>query len=294
MKNDFTDGSVDLAATRALADGESVRAGATVSAAGVEHESRLRQSVARAMQGVPSGEAGLGERIEQALDHDEALRNRVKTLLHQSVARDIAPPQRHARGVQRWMPWSAVAALLFGVVSTVMWLSNRGTDPVFPLSAELSSRLQTTYATAERAAGPASMSMDAALDEAAQIFGQRPMGIDLAGQRAELLWARSTRTATGGSGYEFGFGVYPADSASRAERREVTLVVAPDDDYSRGAMNDARLYRILGSDLMVRGWRYGGLTYFMTAESKRALFCLQGAMRIPETIEASCDWPDNK
>lgn len=294
MKNDVPSGSIDLAATRALADGEHVAADAVVSASGVEHESRLRQSVGRAMQSVPASATELGERIEHALEHDEALRDRVKTLLHQSVARDISPPRRGLLGMQRWVAVTATAAVLFGAISTALWLGGVGSEPAFSLSRELGGQLQATYAQAERAAGASGTTIDAALDEAAQMFGQRPMGIELEGQRAELLWARPTSTRQGVTGYELGFGVYPRDGDGITERREVTLVIGADDDFSRSQMADARLYRILGSDLMVRGWRYEGLTYFMTAESKRALFCLQGAMRIPETIEASCDWPESK
>lgn len=286
--------SVDIAATRAMADGEASGAAQGVSARGVVHESQLRMSVSRAMLNVPTSSAGLGERIDYALQEDEALRSRVKTLLHESVGRQPATLHRSriTRALYRWAPACAATVILAAAVGLPMWISNLDAEPVFPISRELGSKLESSYADAERSTNKATFTVDAALDEATQLFGQRPMGIDLDQHHAELLWARQTRTPHGTNGYELGFGVYPAESSNPAERREVTLLIGRDDEQARSLMANARLYRILGSDLMVRGWRLQGLTYYMTAESKRALFHLQGAMRIPETIEASVDWPD--
>jgi hypothetical protein len=288
--------NTNLDATRALADGEVIGAEASVSAAGVAYESRLRQSVARVMSDVPVPSPALGEHIDRALEADEQLRGKVKTLLHQSIGRENASDSdfRLFRRAQRWLPMTTAAAVLIAAVSVTLWVTSLDSDARFPLSHELGSKLESVYAEAEKTENPSTTSIETALDEAAQIFGQHPMGIDFEDTHAQLLWARPTRTPSGGHGYELGFGVYPTGDSRPTERREVTLVISADSDLSRSQMSDSRLYRILGSDLMVRGWRYGGLTYFMTAESKRAMFSLQNAMRIPETIEASCDWPDSR
>jgi hypothetical protein len=296
MNPTSSDDHINLDATRALADGEAVAPDAAVSAPGVAYESRLRQSVARSMSDIPAPSPALGEHIDQALANDEVLRTTVKSLLHQSIGRESASVSgfRLFAKAQRWLPMTAAAAVLMAAVTVTIWVSALETDAAFPLSRDLGKKLETVYADAERAGNSGTTSIDSALDDAAQIFGQRPMGIDFEDTRAQLLWSRPARTPSGGQGYELGFGVYPSDEQPVAERREVTLVIGVDDDFSKGQMSDSRLYRIIGSDLMVRGWRYEGLTYFMTAESKRALFSLQNAMRIPETIEASCDWPESR
>jgi hypothetical protein len=296
MSSNLPPASVDLAATRAMADGELVQNSQSVSAAGVVHESQLRASVARALSNVPVPASDMGERIEHALQEDEILRQRVKVLLHESVGR--TPPVVHhsrlKRALHRWAPVAAAAALLVAAVAVPRLLSHADPDMAFPMPQDLGSKIAASYTEAEGAAVPAPFTIDAALDEATQIFGQRPMGIDFKGARTELLWARQTRTSNGSLGYELGFGVYPGDGTTPSTRREVTLLIGRDDEFTRGLMADSRLYRVLGTDLMVRGWRLQGLSYFMTAESKRALFHMQNAMRIPETIEASVDWPDSQ
>lgn len=286
----------NLDATRALADGESVAAEAVVSTTGVAYESRLRQSVSRTMTKVPAHSPDLGEHVDTALAADEALRSRVKTLLHQSIGRESASESgfRLFARAQRWLPMTAAAAVLMAAVSVTLWIASVGGDPRLPLSHDLGTKLETSFAEAEKTEKPSGITIEAALDEAAQMFGQRPMGIDFENSRAQLLWARSSRTPSGAQGFELGFGIYPAGDTNLVERREITLLIGPDDGFSRSQMSDARLYRIIGSDLMVRGWRYGGLTYIMTAESKRAIMSLQSAMRLPETIEASCDWPESR
>jgi len=300
MNPNIPDRPFDIDATRAIADGESVPAGGPVSNEGIAYESQLRQATGRVMSQVPAASPALEGKIDGALAADEALRFRVKTLLGRSIGREEIPShaKRRAAGTWRWLPLTAAAAALVASVGVAMWTTSITSDAMFALSKDLENRLESVYAEAESAQVTSSTSVDSALDEAAQLFGQRPMGIEfdgvLADGRAELLWARPARTPVGSPGYELGFGIYPAGARQISERREVTLIIGTDDDFSRGQMDESRLYRILGSDLMVRGWRYGGLTYFMTAESKRAIFCLQGAMRIPETIEASCDWPDSR
>ncbi len=300
MNPNTPDRPFDIDATRALADGEAVPAGGPVSREGIAYESQLRQVVGRVMSEIPAASPALGEKIDSALAEDEALRFRVKTLLDRSIGRETAPKTAQRRWTQRWnwLPLTTAAAALVVAVGTVMWTMSMESDAMFPLSKALENQLESVYADAEKSPATSATNIDAALDEAAQLFGQRPMGIEFAAGsangKAELLWARASRTPSGGQGFELGFGVYPPGVTQLSERREVTLVIGTDDDFSRGQMSDSRLYRILGSDLMVRGWRYGGLTYFMTAESKRALLSLQNAMRIPETIEAHCDWPESR
>jgi hypothetical protein len=296
MSSNLPPDSVDLAATRAMADGEPVQNSQSVSAAGVVHESNLRSSIARVMESVPSPPAGIGERIDDALNQDEHLRHRVKSLLHESVGRTqpVVHRSRLAQTMHRWAPVALAATLLVAAVALPRLFSHTDIDTAFPMPQDLGERIAASYVDAENARTPANLTVDAALDEATQIFGQRPMGIEFKGTRTELLWARQARTPNGSLGYELGFGVYPNEGLPNAARREVTLLVSRDDESTRSLMSDARLYRVLGTDLMVRGWRLQGLSYFMTAESKRALFHLQGAMRIPETIEASVDWPDSQ